>query len=521
MKKNIYLFIIINLLCICLNFNNELNVKGYYSSEEELVKMPNYDPSFEGEEYVLNLNARNIEPNVVRYNMSSGTVSYMYLNNSFNTIQQTIDSETSYTQNFVNDGNPPAINYLENDLEAINNPDKRVGYISSGGTAFLMGPNIALTAGHCVIKQDSPRNFYSNLTIKFGYDGVQSNSNFEANVVDVYILKLYYDNFSYANDWAICVLNKNLGNQLGIFGKCTGFDLLDYEASIVGYPGGQATKGQYLSKGEIVKNNPSMKYYAYTVGGFSGSPVCITHNGHTYVAGIHSYSVYDINNESGIYFGGAARITSFLFDFLNYFLDENNKGVELRDYYYDGLTKIRYNTMSELIITPRDDLNVFLSEDGNNFINISTYTSYFYTSTTTSTTISTNYNYFKNCIISTGVYSQVYSFENYFTEQARTAQYKIVNKTSTGDVLSTIFDQSDNIWYHYGLSGQTIKGTIAYEGYAKNIEVKIPSSGTNISSEVLLNGVKFQLRVGKNRVSIKSTEELICSQNIIFAFGVA
>ena len=51
--------------------------------------------------------------------------------------------------------------------------------------------------------------------------------------------------------------------------------------------------------------------------------------------------------------------------------------------------------------------------------------------------------------------------------------------------------------------------------------MQIPSSGTKLSSTVEINGVTFQLRTGKNRVSIIASQELTCSDSIIFAFGVA
>jgi V8-like Glu-specific endopeptidase len=472
-----------------------------------------YDPNLEGKEYVLNNNARNFEPNIVHYNLQNNTIEHMYLNNSFNTIEQTIDTHITYTQNLIDEGDPTPNGYLTNNLSLINTPDNRIGMTSNGGTAFLMGPNIAVTAGHCVLNSKT-KIFSRNLTIKFGYNGLTYFR--EVEVTDVYILKLYYDELSYANDWAVCIIDERLGDTVGTFGKCSGYNLLGYNATIIGYPGGQPTRGQYSASGEIVKNHPTIKYYLYGVGGFSGSPVFVTINGIDYVAGIHSYIVGENNHP----FSGAARMTDFLFDFLNYFLLENNRGVEMRDYYYDGVTKIRYNTMAELIISPKENLDVYLSTNGSVFLQVPEVTKFFYTSTTTSANVSTTYNYFKNFDTNRNIYSEIYQFNTYFTLQARTAQYSIVNKTDNGDIIDMVFDQEDNIWYHYGSTNQIIKGTIAYNGYARNIEVTIPKSGTTLSGEVMINGITFQLRTGKNRVSIKASQNLVSSTDIIFAFGV-
>lgn len=507
-KKMFYCFISLSIFSLIF-FDNYVEA----SQNDSIVPLnQEYNAEYEGEEYILD-ETRSNESNVVHYNLQTSTMEYMYLNNSINTIINVNDSYTSYTQNLVNEGNPPCVNQLENDLELINPVYNRIGKIhtsTSYGTAFLMGPNIALTSGHCVLSS-STHNFINGLKIDFGYNGYSYYS--RVNVTDVYVLKLYYDEAKYANDWAICVLDENIGDILGYFGKCTGYNLIGLDATIIGYAGGQGLNTQYSSVGEIVKNYPTFKYYAYTTGGMSGAPVFVTINGNSYVAGIHSYGYNH-------YFSGACRISTFLFDFLNYFLNENFNGAELRDYYYDGITKIRYNTMSELIVTPTQDLDVYLSTNNTNYTQFTNQECLFYTSTTSSTYVDYDYKYFKNYNNSTNQYSQVYSFDNYFSNQARTAEYKIVNKTDFGDIIATSFDQSDNIWYHNSSTNHEIKGTIAYNGYAMNIEVNIPSSGTNLSEMITINGVSFQLRCGPNRVSIKASQSIICSNSIIFAFGV-
>lgn len=79
----------------------------------------------------------------------------------------------------------------------------------------------------------------------------------------------------------------------------------------------------------------------------------------------------------------------------------------------------------------------------------------------------------------------------------------------------------DNMWEHGGSTGDVIKGTVAYNGEAKNIEVTIPWVGTNESAEVVVGGITFRLRTGPNKVSIKASRGVYCdSTNILFAFSV-
>lgn len=522
MKKYLIIIACFISLFLCLP-SSIIQIYANQSNEEYISEAMEYDPSKEGEIYTLNPNSRSFDANIIHYDLETQEMEYMYLNNSFNSIEQTIDIYTNYTNGLTDEGDPPCSNGINTFIPKNTNIDNRIGKTSTGGTAFLMGPNIALTAGHCVMNYKT-KVFNSTLTIKFGYDDNDKyvNNGYsmykEVSVTDSYILKLYYDDTTkFANDWAVCILDEYIGNELGYFGKCTGFDLTQYEGTIIGYPVGQNTHGQYILSAPILKNSPTIKYYMYGIEGFSGSPLFIEHNGNIYVAGVHSYK-YD----PGVFcHSGATRITSFLFDFLNYFLEENNRGVELRDYYYEGLTKIRYNTMSELIVKSKDEKFVCLSENGSSYQMIAGLKKYFYTSTTTSCYVDYNYHYFKNYIMSTGTYSNVYSFDTYFTEQARTAKYMIVNRTVDNDVIDTTFDQEDNIWYHNGTSGKVIKGTIAYNGYARNIEVTIPANGTNLSTMVTINDTSFQLRTGPYRVSIIASQRLVCNGNIIFAFGVA
>lgn len=99
--------------------------------------------------------------------------------------------------------------------------------------------------------------------------------------------------------------------------------------------------------------------------------------------------------------------------------------------------------------------------------------------------------------------------------------HRVIFKKNTIEFISTSYDQTDNMWEHGGSTGDVIKGTVAYNGEAKNIEVTIPWLGTNESAEVVVGGITFRLRTEPNKVSIKASRGVYCdSTNILFAFSV-
>lgn len=91
-------------------------------------------------------------------------------------------------------------------------PWSTIGYLTGGCTATLVAKNFILTAAHCVFDEEKklkPLEFYANL--------VNGNTREKA-----YALRTWYGtddpNNNRAQDWAIILLNTDLGNRFGWMG---------------------------------------------------------------------------------------------------------------------------------------------------------------------------------------------------------------------------------------------------------------------------------------------------------------
>ncbi len=88
---------------------------------------------------------------------------------------------------------------------------------------------------------------------------------------------------------------------------------------------------------------------------------------------------------------------------------------------------------------------------------------------------------------------------------------------ATSAEVPTEYDKGGFTWNHGGNVGTTIYGTVSYDGDVSDIEVKIPLLGYKTSS-VVVGGVKFSLRTGPKKVSIKANSYAsIVTFNFAFA----
>ena len=193
------------------------------------------------------------------------------------------------------------------------------------GTAFLEGPDLLVTAGHCV---------YGDVTNDGDYQDNVSNPRFAdeirfypaqngssrpygfIDVERVFLEDEYYLNVQ--KDWACCKLEEPIGNQIGWLGKISNFYQKDYSMMTFGYPG---DKDGYMYKtiGNMTSFESNGWYYRTNidqVGGQSGSPYQVTVNGGDFICGI---ATYESSDSSGPYTGGC-RIDGFMFAFLNSFV---------------------------------------------------------------------------------------------------------------------------------------------------------------------------------------------------------
>ncbi len=192
----------------------------------------------------------------------------------------------------------------------------------------------------------------------------------------------------------------------------------------------------------------------------------------------------------------------------NYYTETDSSGEE-KYITLDCMVKYTWKTSS--------NYSLYLSNDGLRF-----------TQQTSTTVVE-----FASPAIGSNITSATYQY-GYVTNKTTGATYSaiqyspqavpisIVNYSNGGEVIDTSWDQSGNVWTHGGKSGQTIRGTIAYNGEAKNIQVEIPLLSTHKSEIVTVGGVEFQLRCGPSKVSIKASKSITCNTTSnYFAFGIS
>lgn len=179
-------------------------------------------------------------------------------------------------------------------------PYSAVGYMVSTfsdgttlrGTAFLIAPNVALTAGHMVF--DETHGTASSAVFIPGRDG----STYPYGSTEVYQFSSTTDwayNYDDDYDWAVLILTDNIGNDTGWVGfrwyhsysSCVGLDV-----EITGYPkyynnGTTVQYQQYAMTGTITKATDYRLYYTIdTSGGNSGGPIWEADT--YYVIGVHT-----------------------------------------------------------------------------------------------------------------------------------------------------------------------------------------------------------------------------------------
>ena len=212
----------------------------------------------------------------------------------------------------INKGNMKLNNIIGDDnREEANNtmfPYSTVAYLevndSKGftrGTAFMVNDNIALTAAHCVKDRD-------NITIFPGYNN--GKTPFGGAYVTAYITDNRYNpnvwtkgtnvNNTDIHDWAILILDRNIGNLTGWLGTSSDISGI---TGFVSYPTDKFKNGfplQVYSPGKVLEWSYSLNkiYFTHdTIVGSSGGPIMgINRDGDYYAFGICSY--HELNNNS-------------------------------------------------------------------------------------------------------------------------------------------------------------------------------------------------------------------------------
>lgn len=194
-------------------------------------------------------------------------------------------TRTAYTSSSVT---LPGVTLITNRMEAPYKYTCRVvcdpeGDIACYGTAALVAPNLAITAAHNIWDKDNNYRVRSDWTI---YPGFYENSylNGASGWSKVYYSNLWQETGKNEYDWAICVLNNDLGTSCGFYPTRSytyNLGLYGRSVSVVGYPGDYMNWGfdikarypyQFSGKINQVENN-WFAMPAYCCIGFSGSPI--------------------------------------------------------------------------------------------------------------------------------------------------------------------------------------------------------------------------------------------------------
>jgi glutamyl endopeptidase len=188
-----------------------------------------------------------------------------------------------------------------------NYPYRTAGRIGIGCTGTLIGPRHVLTAAHCVYNIDTDQ-WYSELNFSPGQNGVDSKPYGEITWRTAVTTTGWTRDHDRNYDYALIVLNDDIGNRVGWMGYNHDSNLPLYNININGYPADKMPRQlMWHSYGAMKIVQPFRIYHdADTFGGNSGSGMYFyrSSDGSRTIIGVHAYGV----DSTG--FNGATRINS-------------------------------------------------------------------------------------------------------------------------------------------------------------------------------------------------------------------
>ncbi len=175
------------------------------------------------------------------------------------------------------------------------------------GSGFLVGPNLAITAAHCVFDGNKNNQGYPNWTIFAAYNNHIYGDADVCGWKQVYYYDTWMNTHDYNFDIALCVLEADVGEQVGYYGLrvySSDSALQGTRVDLQGYPSNEAegfTEGgyyQYKTSGTVTSVSPrAFEGDYYSTNGFSGGPVLPSDNPYV-VLGVHTASKGLFNKKS-------------------------------------------------------------------------------------------------------------------------------------------------------------------------------------------------------------------------------
>lgn len=187
------------------------------------------------------------------------------------------------------------------------------------GTASLVGPNLALTAAHCVFNKDDGNKAFPGWSLFPAYNGGMYNG-IVCGWAQVYYYDSWMQNHDIEHDVVVCTLTENVGNTVGYYGirkydSNSGLKGLDVD--LLGYPAdtsfGFTSNAiyQYRATGKITSvNNYNFNHNCFNVKGFSGGPMVPLSNV-TQIVGVNIATTVVGQNGVGV------RITDHLYNLIS------------------------------------------------------------------------------------------------------------------------------------------------------------------------------------------------------------
>ena len=201
-------------------------------------------------------------------------------------------------------------------------PYSAIGYLSTGCTAYLVGPRHLITAAHCVHPRGNTRGIYSGSQLTFYLRRNCYRYGIRYGVSQVLVYSEYRNRGSVDHDIACLLLTSTVSDWMGYAYRDP---MPTVSGEICGYPGdkkrtyncfycGTCTDVQHLRFGWFgwSRNDKRLQHTCDTVGGMSGSPVLT--DDHDSTSRLYSYGVHTHGTGNSRH-NKAVRITR------NYFYD--------------------------------------------------------------------------------------------------------------------------------------------------------------------------------------------------------